>query len=258
MGHNWAGAPGTLQSYGPRFISRRRLIRRLVKAVGPQRSLDIGCGSGLMTKVLAEASGEVVAVDVSEEAIDVTRGALGEATTVHLKAVDVFNSSEAVSEWRESFDLVMLSEVLEHIPDDEGALATARELLGDRGWLLLTVPGDPNLWNVDDERAGHVRRYTREELNRKLTERGFQIHEIINWGFPLTKWLYRLEVRQMERSRPSQSNGKRHQPRLPMPLLALARPFLAVVADLESKLSRLDRGVGYVVLAQKATAPHDS
>jgi SAM-dependent methyltransferase len=199
----------------------------------------------------------VVAVDVSEEAIDVSRRTLGEATTVHLRAVDVFNSREVINDWKESFDLVVLSEVLEHIPDDEGALATAWELVGDRGWLLLTVPGDPKLWNVEDERVGHVRRYTREELRRKLTERGFEIHQMINWGFPLTKWLYRLEVRQMERHRPAENNGRERGTRLPMPLLALARPFLGVIAYLESMLSRLDRGVGYVVLARKATAWKD-
>jgi 2-polyprenyl-3-methyl-5-hydroxy-6-metoxy-1,4-benzoquinol methylase len=207
-----------------------------------------------MTKVLAQASREVVAVDVSEEAIDVSRSTLSGATTVHLEVADVFNSSDTVNEWRESFDLVVLSEVLEHIPDDEGALATVCELLGERGWLVLTVPGDPKLWNVEDERAGHARRYTREELHSKLTENGFEIHEMINWGFPLTKWLYRLEVRQMERHRPAKDNGRERGTRLPMPLLALARPFLAVLADVESMLSRLDRGVGYVVLARKATA----
>jgi SAM-dependent methyltransferase len=252
MGHNWAGAPGTLQSYGPRFISRRRLIRRLVKVVKPKRSLDIGCGSGLITKLLAEVSDEVVAVDVSEEAIDVTRGALGETTSVLLKTVDIFDSNETVSEWKESFDLVVLSEVLEHIPDDQGALATAWRLLSNRRWLLLTVPGDPKLWNAEDERVGHVRRYTREELRRKLTDSGFEIDEIINWGFPLTKWLFRLEVRRVERRRPARNNGRSHPPPLPMPLLALARPFIGALAHLEAKLSWLDRGVGYVVLARKA------
>jgi SAM-dependent methyltransferase len=228
------------------------LIRRLVNTIEPERSLDIGCGSGLITKALAEASGEVVAVDVNEDAIDVSRRALGEASTVHLKAVDVFNSSETVSEWRESFDLVVLSEVLEHIPDDRGALATAGQLLSDRGWLLLTVPGDPKLWNAEDERAGHVRRYTREELRRKLTDSGFEIDELINWGFPLTKWLYRLEVGMMERHRPAQNNGRSHPPRLPIRLLTLARPFIGALAHLEAKLSWLDRGVGYVVFARKA------
>jgi SAM-dependent methyltransferase len=256
MIHSWAGAPGRLQSYGPRFISRRRLIHRLVKAIKPLRTLDIGCGSGLITKVLAEASIEVVAVDVSDEAIEVTRGVLGKAPNVLLKVVDVFQSRDAVGDWSGSFDLVVLSEVLEHIHDDEAALDTVRELLGEGSWLLLTVPGDPGLWNAEDEQAGHVRRYTREELRRKLTERGFEIVRMINWGFPVTKWLYRLEVRLLLRGNAGQSNGRRH--RFPLPLLALTRPLFAAVADLESLISGLDRGVGYVVLARKATTQKGS
>ena len=256
MIHSWAGAPGRLQSYGPRFISRKRLIHRLVKAIRPHRTLDIGCGSGLITKVLAKASTEVLAVDVSEQAARVSRGNLGKANNVLLKVVDVFQSRDAMNEWAGSFDLVVLSEVLEHIQDDDGALDTVRQLLGERGWLLTSVPGDPKLWNAEDEQAGHVRRYTREELRHKLTKHGFQIVRMINWGFPVTRWLYLLEVRLLLRGRPSQSNGNGHRPRghwLLLPLLALTRPLFSAIADLESLISGLDRGVGYVVLARKAT-----
>ena len=250
MIHTWAGAPGKLQSYGPRFISRRRLIRRLVGALRPKRTLDIGCGSGLITKVLAETSAEVVAVDVSEEAIAVSRDALGGATNVQLKVVDVFQPRDAVSDWRGSFDLVVLSEVLEHIRDDEGALHKVWQLLAEKGWLLLTVPSDPKLWNAEDERAGHVRRYTREELHRKLAKNGFQIVRMVNWGFPVTRWLYLREVSLLLRGSPRQSRGRAL--RVLLPLLALARPLFAVLADIESLVSRLDRGVGYVVLARRA------
>lgn len=255
MIHSWAGAPGKLQSHGPRFISRRRLIHRFVKTIKPLRTLDIGCGSGLITKVLAKASNQVVAVDISEQAIEVTRGALRKATNVLLEVVDVFQSSDAISDWTGSFDLVVLSEVLEHIQNDEGALDTVRQLLGEGSWLLLTVPADPKLWNAEDEQAGHVRRYTREELRRKLTKRGFEIVRMINWGFPITRWLYLLEVRLFLRGRSSQGHGNGH--RLLLPLLALTRPLFAAIADLESLTSRLDRGVGYVVLARKAATQRE-
>jgi len=253
MIHSWAGAPGKLQSYGPRFISRSRLIRRLVKPLNPSRTLDIGCGSGLITRVLAEASAEVMAVDVSEQAIAISRGALGGATNVQLMVADVFRSQDASGDWRGSFDLVVLSEVLEHIEDDEGALGTVWRLLGEKGWLLLTVPGDPKLWNAEDERAGHVRRYTKEELRHKLAKSGFEIARMVNWGFPITRWLYLLEVSLLLRRSPNGGGGGKGL-RLPLPVLALARPVFAALADVESLISGIDRGVGYVVLARKAAA----
>jgi SAM-dependent methyltransferase len=256
MIHSWAGAPGKLQSYGPRFISRRRLIHRLLRTVKPKRTLDIGCGSGLITKVLAEASAEVVAADVSEEAIAVSRDALDGAANVQLMVADVFRSRDALSDWRDSFDLVVMSEVLEHIQDDEGALGTVWQFLGERGWLLLTVPADPKLWNAEDERAGHMRRYTREELRRKLAKSGFEIVRMINWGFPITRWLYLREVSLLMGHSPSPGGGRKL--RFLLPLLTLARPLFAVLADMESLVSGLDRGVGYVVLARKAAANKES
>jgi SAM-dependent methyltransferase len=236
------------------------LIRRLVKAIRPNRTLDIGCGSGLITRVLAEASAEVVAVDVSRKAIEVSRATLGEAANVRLGVVDVFQAGDCIGDWKGSFDLVVLSEVLEHIQDDEGALGTVRELLRRGGWLLLTVPANPKLWNAEDERAGHVRRYRRDELRRKLTERGFETVRMINWGFPVTRWLYLLEVRLLLDGGRSDSHGDGHRSggyRLLLPLLALTRPLFAAIADLESLFSGLDRGVGYVVLARKATVQEE-
>jgi hypothetical protein len=60
-----------------------------------------------------------------------------------------------------------------------------------------------------------------------------------------------IERTELLRGSASQSNGSGH--RLLLPLLALTRPLLTALADLESLTSGLDRGAGYVVLARKAT-----
>ena len=52
-------------------------------------------------------------------------------------------------------------DVLEHIEDDAGALAAARDALAPGGRLLLTVPAMPCLWSRHDEANCHFRRYTR-------------------------------------------------------------------------------------------------
>ena len=53
------------------------------------------------------------------------------------------------------------------------------------GWLALSVPADPRRFGDADEKAGHYRRYTRENLSRVLTAAGFANVRLLNYGFPI-------------------------------------------------------------------------
>ncbi len=73
------------------------------------------------------------------------------------------------------FDSVVYVNVLEHIQDDRGELASAREALHPTGHLLLFVPALSWLYSDADEQMGHVRRYTKRALCRLVEEAGFGI-----------------------------------------------------------------------------------
>ncbi|MCX7809021.1 MAG: class I SAM-dependent methyltransferase, partial [Deltaproteobacteria bacterium] len=66
-------------------------------------------------------------------------------------------------------DTVVCINVLEHIQDDEKALAAVGASLDDHGRLLLLVPAHPWLYGSVDEGVGHCRRYTKNELIHKLS-----------------------------------------------------------------------------------------
>ncbi len=73
------------------------------------------------------------------------------------------------------FDTVCLFDVLEHIEDDTVALENIWRMLTIEGSLILTVPAHKWLWNRDDAIAKHKRRYTKNELIKKLENNGFDI-----------------------------------------------------------------------------------
>jgi SAM-dependent methyltransferase len=85
----------------------------------------------------------------------------------------------------ERFDLVCAFEVLEHIEDDAGALASWARRLRPGGWLLLSVPAHQSRYSAHDELAGHYRRYDREPMTRLLAAAGFAEIEIREYGMPL-------------------------------------------------------------------------
>lgn len=72
-------------------------------------------------------------------------------------------------------DSIIYVNVLEHIADDELELNTIRQTLPQRGRALLFVPALPWLYGTFDARVGHVRRYTKGELEEKLRRAGFDI-----------------------------------------------------------------------------------
>lgn len=83
------------------------------------------------------------------------------------------------------FDLVCAFEVLEHIEDDRGALAEWSARLVPGGALLISVPAFQKRFSRWDVRAGHFRRYERDEISAKLRDAGFVAPELRTYGFPI-------------------------------------------------------------------------
>lgn len=248
--HEWDGAPLREQAYGPRYIARSSLVRKTIESLRPKNVLDIGCGSGNITKHVAAFSGHVHAIDLYPEAIEVARENLADLDNVSFEAGNVFAAGEeATKPFVGKYDLIVLSEVLEHLDDDIGTLRTIANILPTGGRLLLTVPGDPKQWSVDDELSGHKRRYTRAELRSKLRQAGFRIERCTNWGFPFTRSMLTVERRMMGKG------GIEGVSTSPVRLLLRPASFLfRLNGVIEPYFSFLDAGVGYVVLARKAGA----
>jgi len=67
-----------------------------------------------------------------------------------------------------SFDLVLATDVLEHVSADTVAMAEVRRVVRPQGYVLLTVPTFPLLWGLQDNVAHHLRRYRLRELFGKI------------------------------------------------------------------------------------------
>ena len=96
--------------------------------------MELGCASGLLTEMLADACGKVTAVDGSERFLNMTRERVGS------KPVTCVLSMFEVLPDLGPFDLVVLHHVLEHIDDPVGVLARAASLLEPGGVVGITVP----------------------------------------------------------------------------------------------------------------------
>lgn len=147
-----------------------RWIFDLVEPNLGRRVLEVGAGHGTFTELLAQDGRTVVAQDISERCIGVLEERFAEQPRVLVSPAG-FVDLKAEG----PFDSAVLINVLEHIPDDDEALAQLSDLLGPGGNLILWVPAFQLLYTEFDRRVGHHRRYRRPELAAKLQAAGFGV-----------------------------------------------------------------------------------
>ena len=88
--------------------------------------------------------------------------------------------------------------VLEHIPDDVGALRAAHTLLRPGGRVVMFVPAFPFAMSRFDRQVGHVRRYTRRTLRTAMTAAGLEVDDVRYVNAPgLPAWFVGMRLLRM-------------------------------------------------------------
>jgi SAM-dependent methyltransferase len=167
----------------------------------PGRALETGFGAGVYLPVLAESYREVVAADLDQAHLDHAQPLLSQYPNLRLVIDDITRSQLPEA----SFDLVLCSEVLEHIPDAARVIDGLRRLLAPGGILILSTPQRHSLMELACKVAfmpgvidlvrriygeaifetGHINLLTERELTTALMGRGFRIRERFKSGLYL-------------------------------------------------------------------------
>jgi 2-polyprenyl-3-methyl-5-hydroxy-6-metoxy-1,4-benzoquinol methylase len=162
-----------------------------------QRILDYGCGVGTIDFYLASRGYYVLGVDISSKAIksaNNTKKILGINNVLFRTLIN--NKDKCLK--NNSFDLVICSEVLEHIPDDRGLLVKFNKYMRKGGDLILSVPSDSaplfkiGLLNNFDKKVGHIRRYNFESIKSILLKSNFKILDIQSIEGPIRNMLFTI------------------------------------------------------------------
>ena len=167
----WTARNRTIGWLARRYFSAARVV------------LDIGCGSGYVTRALAEnlPDARIYATEASLAGLrSAARLLENRAFLVHIDAHDL--------PFEGKFDLITSFDVLEHIEDDRSVLASTYRALRPGGGVLHFVPQHPSLFSPADAASRHFRRYRPSELQEKLRRAGFRVifsTSFIFWLFPI-------------------------------------------------------------------------
>jgi SAM-dependent methyltransferase len=178
----WATKWGDANTSGPFHRHLRRIIKRLITPLEFETVLDAGCGQGTLLRELRAEFPHIklTGTDISPLAIDLARQTVPEG-----KFWVLDSTKEHLDE---RFDLIVCSEVLEHIPDDVAALSHIAEMTGK--YLLISSP-QGRMRRFEPKKVGHVRNYAQGELVRKVEQVGLRVIKVVEWGFPFYSPLYR-------------------------------------------------------------------
>ena len=219
------------------FVGRRAILSAVIGAMLGERRvriIEIGSGTGGNVSML-QRWGDVTAVEM-----DATARELAEAKTgVRVRGGSLPDNLGVPAE---SFDLVCMFDVLEHIDDDIGALRDVSRLLAPGARILLTVPAHPFLWGPHDEFLHHKRRYTREALEKSCAAAGLRATRLAFFNF----WLFPIAVtlRVVQRlSRNSAVDGGA------VPFAPLNKLFTSIFASEAGRLRRRGFPTGLSLLA---------
>jgi SAM-dependent methyltransferase len=181
--------------------TRRAMLARLGPLPARPTLLDVGCSTGYLLADLRARlpDATLVGVDLVPAGLRKVHARVPDALLLHADACALPLDDECV-------ERVLSANLLEHVPDDERALAEILRVLRPLGRAVIVVPVNPNSYDCYDRLLGHERRYARGELARKARAAGFTVVQDVHLGAPLYPAFW--AVKQRNRRRHEQLRGE--------------------------------------------------
>ena len=241
----------------PGTILQLMYLKERLRQLPPGTFVEIGPGQGTITALLLQHG---------------WRGRLFElsaATAAHLRArfapeissgqLEVENRSFLDATGSQVADLVISCMVMEHLDDAQHRqfLETATRQLRPGGRMIGIVPGSPAHWGIEDDIAGHMRRYTRASLRDLAGSARWRLTHVAGLTFPVSNVLLpisnalvarheraKLQLSALERTRQSGLRNVSFKTRFPSVLaLVLNEAVMLPLHLLQKWLSGSDRAL---------------
>ncbi len=179
--------------------SRFMTLEGILTALPAGKLCDIGCGRGALIQRLQKHH-EVFGCEYEAGAVEVCV-----AAGLRVMRVDL-NNDDALP-FSSKFDVIVISEVCEHLLDPRNAIRLARNALAPGGTLIVTVPNAVPLFvrmavpfgrtlewlhypSPDTELTGHVRFYTIRSMSRLLNEEGLSVTDVRGVSFRMNGYFW--------------------------------------------------------------------
>ena len=173
----------------PGTLLQLMYLRERLCLIAPGRFIEIGPGGGEVTRLLLDLGWSGSSYDLEPKTIS----SLVErfSNEIAEKRFIPINEDFLLSVASEKVDVVISCMVMEHLDDDKQSafMIKAAEYLGSEGIMFALVPASPVHWGIEDDIAGHYRRYTRAGVEQLTADSGWHLTHIAGLTFPVSNFL---------------------------------------------------------------------
>ena len=167
---------GELEKYpDPRIVYTLKMIEG-------KDILDVGCASGVLTKMIAQKGFKVHGIDVLETSIEIARE-FNSTPNASFEVRDILKQPFPEN----SFDCITFLETIEHVENPSSYLREFHRILRPGGCVILSTPNATSLKNILYA-LSYRRREKRNKVAKEITSEprniGTQLEHIYNWDFP--------------------------------------------------------------------------
>lgn len=150
------------------FEGRKLILSSILKKYINKKKfiLDYGCGVGINLGMLSKF-GKVFYYDKSRIAINYVKKKYSN--------INFFVNVKNLNKYKKKFDLIVATDVIEHIKNDKKEIVKISHLLNKNGYILITVPAFQSLYSSKDISLKHYRRYNKENLRSLLNKYFYEI-----------------------------------------------------------------------------------
>jgi SAM-dependent methyltransferase len=196
---NWSGELEQLHEESSRthFIdvwTRRAMLTRIGPLGEAPAVIDIGCSSGYLLEDLRRAmpGARLIGVDLVAQGLRKAHQNVPDAELLHADVCELPLEDA-------SMDAVLSANLLEHVPDDQLALAEIARIMRPGARAVIVVPSGPGNYDYYDRFLGHERRYAGGELARKGRAAGLAVIEDVHLGAPIYPAFWAIKQRNRRR-----------------------------------------------------------
>lgn len=181
-----------MEEIAPGNILQRMYFKSRLKDVRGKRFCEIGPGNGHLSKLMLDAGMTGVGYDLNASAC--ANNEQLNAGYIKSGAYKVVNDNVLTSGITDKFDIILSCMVIEHLnPEDVDAYFNfCKRHLNENGRIVVLVPAGMKFWGIEDEIAGHFKRYAFDDFKTIAQNQKLKIADLAGLTYPLSNWLLGL------------------------------------------------------------------
>lgn len=189
-----------MDEIAPGSILQRMYFKNRLKKMKAGKFLEVGCGNGYLSEILLSRGWQGTSFDLGESACEKSRQR--NAKFITEKKYSVVSGDFLTAEINEKSDLVISMMVIEHLAPEnvERYFEKCKKIIKPEGKIAVFVPAGMKHWGVEDDIAGHFRRYEFADFYKLAEESGLVILDLSGLTYPVSNLLLGLSNRMVRKN----------------------------------------------------------